>query len=582
VQGDIFKTFSRGSVPTVTTAALGHFLLLVTLASAAISAVVSARRPRLGARFLVASATAAAVAVALLARALVRLDFSLLYVAEAARRGASHPFRLAGLWAGMAGSLLLWTAMLALVSSWGARRVSMLPQGPRLAGGTQRVAAGIVCGLALTSRLAADPFAALAVPATDGGGIVPILEHPAMLIHPPLLYLGLALTLPLFAGTISALWHGEVDAEWDRLARRFALMSWTVLVAAMALGAAWADDELGWGGFWAWDPVENGVLLPWLGLTVFLHARRHFRLQRLAAVVPIAVFLTASLGALLSRSGAVSSVHAFAQATAVGRFLLALLLVTVVVSAVAITRFQPGARRPCDEPTRQDRLLTGQLTVVSAVAAVVLAGTLWPVVSGWMNGRKTAVSAVFFQRLTAPLAGILLALMLADALLARRAGQRLRGRLAHLGLAIFLVGAAASSIGHRVSVTVRAGDTVTVGSTRMRLGTPSVTPSSGYQLITVPIDIIGSASQLKPHLKVYEARGLLLAETDRSRGPLNDIQVAIRNVNADGFIQLSANQRPLLYLVWLGAILMFLGGALALRPYERRVLAIASRNGPGR
>jgi cytochrome c-type biogenesis protein CcmF len=572
VQGDIFKSFSRGSVPTVTTAALGHFLLLATLVSAAVSLLISPRRPALGQWFLIGAATAAAVAVGLLARALVRLDFSLLYVAEAARRGASRPFRLAGLWAGMAGSLLLWTAMLAVVGAWGARRVSALPRGPRLAGGTQRVVAGIVFGLALTSRLAADPFATLTIPAIDGGGIVPILEHPAMLIHPPLLYLGLAMTVPLFAGTLSALWHGQADADWDRLARRFALMSWTVLIAAMALGAAWADDELGWGGFWAWDPVENGVLLPWLGLTVFLHARRHTRLPRLAACVPIAVFLTASLGALLSRSGAVSSVHAFAQATAVGRFLLALLLVTFGASALAIVRFRRQPTPPIEQPTRQDRFLAGQLIVVSTIAAVVLAGTLWPIVSGWMNGRKRAVSAVFFQRLTAPLAAILLVLMFVDAVFARLSGTRLRGRLAHLGLAVFLVGAAASSLGHRVSVTVRAGDMVSVGSSRLAVGSPSVTPGSGYQLITVPVDIVGSGRQLRPQLKVYEARGLLLAETDRSRSPFNDIQVAIRNANPDGFIQLSANQRPLLSLVWLGTILMFLGGltALSSKPSPRR------------
>ena len=204
-----------------------------------------------------------------LAWALVGQDYSLVYVADHASRDTTWPYRLAGLWGGMAGSLLLWTWMLAgwaLLASRSVRR-----RLPDLAGGTQAVLAveaAVFLGLLVT---VSRPFATLAIPAVDGGGLTPILRHPAMLYHPPLLYSGyVGLAVPA-AMAVAAL-VSRTAGDWLAVARRYMVASLVLLAVGMTAGAHWAYVELGWGGYWAWDPVENGALLPWLAGIAFLHS----------------------------------------------------------------------------------------------------------------------------------------------------------------------------------------------------------------------------------------------------------------------------------------------------------------------
>ena len=196
-------------------------------------------------------------------------DYSLVYVADHASRDTTWPYRLAGLWGGMSGSLLLWTWMLAgwaLLASRTLRR-----RLPELAGGAQAVLAveaAVFLGLLVT---VARPFATLAVPAIDGGGLTPILRHPAMLYHPPLLYSGyVGLAVPTAVAVAALLTRAAGD--WLAVARRYMLASLVLLAVGLVAGAHWAYVELGWGGYWAWDPVENGALLPWLAGVAFLHS----------------------------------------------------------------------------------------------------------------------------------------------------------------------------------------------------------------------------------------------------------------------------------------------------------------------
>jgi cytochrome c-type biogenesis protein CcmF len=592
----------------VTTSGIGHVLLVLTGFGALGSFLVSYRWPTIGRRFAFLAAASATLATVVLAQALVALDFSLVYVADAARRGASAPFRLAGLWAGMSGSLLLWLGVVATTSVWTCGRVAR--DRPNLAGTTQMVVAAVMFGLAVTVGIATDPFATLSIPATDGGGIVPILEHPAMLIHPPLLYLGLALTVPLFAITVAALWHRQLDIVWSRMARSVALTSWCILTVAMALGAAWADDELGWGGFWAWDPVENGVLLPWLALTAFLHARQRHATTRLAASLPIATFLLASLGALLSRSGAVLSVHAFAEADRVGRFLSVMAVITVMVSVVALVRGWPRAAE-----TKSSPLLQMNAVVLLVLTFLVLLGTVWPVLESWTGGRKRSVGPDYFTSVSFPSAAVLLMVLTLEgvrgwsdrrgglvsaigigllamllvgflgypftkstvltggavaAIVAHIGGGRQSGRLgqrlAHVGLALFVLGAAVSALGADVASTLRSGDTVMLGAAQLEVGEATVVPTDRFQRIIVPITLTmrGHTQTLRPELKIYESTGQALAETARTMAIFDDVQVTVRSANPDGFLIIEAHRRPLLWCVWLGVLVMALGGIAAL------------------
>jgi cytochrome c-type biogenesis protein CcmF len=417
---------------------LGRLALWIALLAgcgAAVAPLVG--RPGRARPLLALSAGAAALATAVLGRALVVSDWSLVYVADFSRRGTSAPYRLAGLWGGMAGSLLALSTLVAVAGLVFAGRAGAPPrdEGRRVGGIVAGVTGAVVASLLALVLALADPFATLAVPAIDGSGLTPILEHPAMLYHPPLLYLGLASLVGPFALTVAALVDRRLDDRWLATARRWALLPWTLLAVGMVAGAHWAYVELGWGGYWAWDPVENTALLPWLAVTVFLHAARGLRTDRppvsRVAVAGLAClpFVLALLGSLLTRSGATSSVHAFAESRAIGRALA----VTVAVATVAVTTLLvraargpgparaggstasatstgPGTAGRADGPVTVARLTGAHLAVGGAALAVVLAGTLWPLATDLRGGDGIAIEGTYFARFTGPLATAALAL----------------------------------------------------------------------------------------------------------------------------------------------------------------------------
>ncbi|MGH9113982.1 MAG: cytochrome c-type biogenesis CcmF C-terminal domain-containing protein, partial [Acidimicrobiales bacterium] len=376
------------------------------------------------------------IATLALVRALVTDDFSLTYVADFSREGSGAPYRVAALWGGMAGSLLWFAALVGgagLVAAWrvpadGAgdsrRSSAMVMRG--VTGGLVAVLAGLVLAFA-------DPFRRLEVPAIGGAGLAPILEHPAMLYHPPLLYLGLATLVGPFALTIAALGRGSdrLDERWAATTRAWSLVPWTLLAVGMVAGAHWAYVELGWGGFWAWDPVENTALLPWLAVTLFLHAARRASLggpSRAGSRVGLAglaclPFVLALLGALLTRSGATSSVHAFAESQAIGRALggvvagvavgVVVLLARTARAPSSVTAEPAGIRGGLALPGARlsvPDLLAGHLAVVGAVLAVVLAGTVWPLWTDLTGGNGIAIEGRYFSSFAGPLAvaGLLL------------------------------------------------------------------------------------------------------------------------------------------------------------------------------
>ncbi len=352
-------------------------------------------------------------AVACLAWALVTGDFRLIYVAEASSRASSAPYRLAGLWGGMAGSLLFWTWLLALVAVVAVRSVRR--SRPDLEARVGAVLAALAGAFLAVGLAWADPFERLAVPAIDGAGLAPILEHPAMLYHPPLLYLGLVTCAVPFALAVAGLARPSVgvDMTWLALVRRWTGIAWLVLTVGMLAGAHWAYVELGWGGFWAWDPVENAALLPWLGATALVHAamvdEHRSQVRPSTVALALATFVAALVGTLLTRSGAVSSVHAFAEAVAVGRALLTLVVAVIVGSAVLVwQRRPPGGPQPFRQPSSgrmaRSQVLTLNAVVVLGVAVVVAWGTLFPLVAELAGRRSFAVSGRFFALLVAPLA----------------------------------------------------------------------------------------------------------------------------------------------------------------------------------
>lgn len=371
------------------------------------------------------------VALTFLAWALVSGDYRLVYVAEASSRSSSWPYRLAGLWGGMAGSLLFWTTLLALTSVAAIRLVRR--HHPDLVPAVAGSLTALIAGFLGVGLFLANPFDRLAVPAIDGAGLAPILEHPAMIYHPPLLYLGLVSTAVLFALAVAGLVRRRCDEAWLGLVRRGAAVSWLLLSVGMLAGAHWAYVELGWGGFWAWDPVENAALLPWLGATALVHAvmvDQHRRQVRPVTVaLALATHLLALIGTLLTRSGAVSSVHAFAEAVAVGRALLVLVIGAVVSTTVLWWRRRPpppSGGAPGRTGRRQ--VLAANAMVMIGLIVVVAWGTGFPLLAELVGWRPVVVGGQFFARLGAPFALAILALVGLAPVLRWRGGLTPGGR----------------------------------------------------------------------------------------------------------------------------------------------------------
>jgi cytochrome c-type biogenesis protein CcmF len=348
--------------------------------------------------------------------ALVTHDFSIQYVARNNALETPLFFTIVSLWAALEGSILLWTAILAGATAYVAWRGT--PALPRLA--TTALAVLFVMltfFLLLVTTPAADPFVRSEIVPLNGNGPNPLLQnHPLMALHPPLLYLGYVLFSVPFAYAIASLILGEGGDRWLVATRRFALVSWALLGVGIVAGAWWSYAVLGWGGYWAWDPVENAAIMPWLVATAYLHSvmveekRRLLRSWNLSLV--IATFTLTILGTFLTRSGVVNSVHAFTQ-SAIGPLLLGYLVAIVVLSVGLLLWRMPTLRDAgtVGAPLSREAIFLFQNVVFVAATLTVLLGTLYPLIAEAMSGAQLSIGRPYFDRVEVPLALALLFLM---------------------------------------------------------------------------------------------------------------------------------------------------------------------------
>ena len=348
--------------------------------------------------------------------ALATHDFSILYVAENNARETPLFYSIIGLWAALEGSILLWTAILAGATAFIAFRGTLAI--PRLATTALAVMfAMLTFFLLLITTPAADPFARLAVAPENGNGPNALLQnHPLMALHPPLLYLGYVLTSVPFAYAIASLILGEGGDRWLVATRRFALISWALLGVGIVAGAWWSYAVLGWGGYWAWDPVENAAIMPWLTSTAYLHSvmveekRSLLRSWNLALVV--ATFALTILGTFLTRSGVVNSVHSFSL-SAIGPILLGY-LVAILVLSIGLLLWRSARLRdagPIGTPLSREAIFLFQNVLFMAATLTVLLGTLYPLVAEAISGAQLSIGGPYFDRVEIPVALALLFLM---------------------------------------------------------------------------------------------------------------------------------------------------------------------------
>jgi cytochrome c-type biogenesis protein CcmF len=336
-------------------------------------------------------------------------DFSFRIVQQHSSIETPSFYKLSAMWSSQEGSLLLWAWVLSIVSSLAlfATRNKLREIVPWATAVLMGIAAFFTGLLVFVPEV--DPFATLSSVPSNGIGLTPLLQHPSMMIHPPMLYSGyVAFTVP-FAFAIGALITRRLDAEWIRSTRRFALIAWTFLGFGLLLGARWSYTELGWGGYWAWDPVENAALMPWLLGTAFLHSimvqEKRGMLKVWNACLIVATFSMALLGTFLVRSGVLQSIHAFGDST-VGPYILGLIAVVTIGSAgLIVSRLDDlrSEKRIDSLVSRESVFLVNNLLLV-ALCAVIFWGTFFPLISELFTGSKASLAAPWFDRYTTPLA----------------------------------------------------------------------------------------------------------------------------------------------------------------------------------
>jgi cytochrome c-type biogenesis protein CcmF len=400
--------------------------LAILAAVAALTASLAAGRfdspgyLRLARWSLAAVAAAFVAASAVLLMALIGGDFQLVYVASFTDRALPLGYKLAAFWAGQEGSLLLWAVLLAIMSALAA--FTIRSQSLVQAAATIGTLALVCTFFGFLLLLAADPFTISGAVPADGNGLNPMLRDPAMIAHPPLLFLGYAgFTVP-FALMVGALVAGRRDESWIGPARIWTLIAWLGLTAGILLGARWAYVELGWGGYWAWDPVENASLLPWLTGIACFHSlivqRQRGMLRIWSAWLLLGTFILCLFGTYITRSGIVDSVHGFGQSLTGTLFLAMIIAVTLAGSALLIwrRRLLRSAHELSGLIGREGGFLAGNI-LLAAMAVVVLLGTMFPVLSGWLSGTRTTLDAHFYDHVAAPIGLVVAALMATGPLL---------------------------------------------------------------------------------------------------------------------------------------------------------------------
>ena len=333
-------------------------------------------------------------------------DFSVLYVASHSNSALPLAYRLTAVWGGHEGSILLWVFVLGLwslaVALFGARLPA--PMLARILAVMGMIAVGLIAFILLTS----NPFERLLPPAPDGQDLNPLLQDPGMVIHPPLLYIGYVGFAVVFAFAIAALLEGRFDAAWARWTRPWTLAAWSFLTLGIAVGSYWAYYELGWGGWWFWDPVENAAFMPWLVGTALLHSLavsdRRGELKAWTLLLGILAFSLSLLGTFMVRSGVLTSVHAFATDPRRGVFILALLAVVTVTAMLLFAWRAPllASRNRPSPLSRDGMLLIGNVLLLVAAGSVLL-GTLYPLVLDALNQGKISVGPPYFEAVFAPL-----------------------------------------------------------------------------------------------------------------------------------------------------------------------------------
>ena len=633
---------------------LGHFALVLALALGLIQSIVPVigvrRRDdalmRLGDSTALAQFAFVAVSFSALTICYVTSDFSVATVYENSHSMMPLVYKFTSVWGNHEGSMLLWVLILALFGN-------NLPA--TLKSHVLAVQSWIACAFYLFILLTSNPFARLAPAPFEGRDLNPILQDIGLAIHPPLLYLGYVGLSIAFSFAVAALLEGRIDAAWARWVRPWTLAAWMFLTVGIAMGSYWAYYELGWGGFWFWDPVENASLMPWLAGTALLHSavvmEKRNALKIWTLLLAIVAFSLSLIGTFLVRSGVLTSVHTFASDPARGVFILAI-LVFFIGGALSLFAWrapllkQGGLFAPI---SREGALVFNNLFLTTACLTVFV-GTLYPLALEAVTGTKISVGAPFFNLTFGPLFVPLLFAMPFGPLLAWKRGdilgvaQRLMAAFGAglvmitivavaegsvftlapfgIGLALFIMMGAMTDIAERIGL-LRAPLSVVrqraaglprstwgtafahFGIAVTLLGIVSVSTWATERIVAVKvgqsISLSGfeltfdglvqrsganyrelggkftvrqgsvAVATMEPTKRSFASRETTTTEAALMTRGFSQLYLSLGDVNSDGSVAVRLYYKPMVLLIWIGSIVMMLGGALSLSDRRLRV-----------
>ena len=412
---------------------IGHFALVLAFVLSVLTGTVPLLALRRGWHGLaqlaipatLVMASAVILSFAALVSAFLASDFSVALVASHSHSAKPWIYKFSGTWGNHEGSLLLWIVILALFAALLAMGGRGMATGLKIR--TLAVQALTSAGFLAFCLFTSNPFARLDPPPVDGRGLNPILQDPGLALHPPTLYLGYVGLSMAFSFAVSGLIEGRIDRDWARHMRPWVSAAWCALTGGIALGSWWAYYELGWGGWWFWDPVENASLMPWLAATALLHStivvEQRGALKSWTVLLAILAFSLSLVGTFIVRSGLLTSVHSFASDPARGVFILGILLVAVGIPLLlfAIRGPQITSRSDFALISREGALILNNFLLTSATI-VVLVGTFYPLALEMVTGARITVGPPYFDATFNPIMGVLVAAMGVGPLLAWRRG----------------------------------------------------------------------------------------------------------------------------------------------------------------
>lgn len=609
----------------------GLFFLIVALLASLLQGATLLPAARPLTRSLAAAAWVQSLCVclsfAILVGARLDSDFTVLNVLMHSNLSLPTLYKITGSWGNHEGSMLLWAMVLAGYGAAVALRAKdTLAQ--RAVAVQALICAGVLGFIIFTS----NPFARVFPPAPDGEALNPLLQDVALAMHPPLLYLGYVGFSIVFSFAVAAMLEGKMAQGWAARVQPWAMLAWAFLTLGIGLGSWWAYRVLGWGGFWFWDPVENASLLPWLAGTALLHANTVLKKRGLLTgwvlLLAILTFGLSLLGTFLVRSGAITSVHSFANDPERGVFIL-LFMALVLGSALALYALRAGRMDTAQAErmlplSREGMIVINNLFVLTACGTVLL-GTLYPMLSEWLDGSRISVGPSFFNRTFLPLMAVPLLLagltpfmpwQKADAgkalkqarpaLLAAAAAvllvvaavrqemalgalglgisawlgvcsvQWIRARggaghawpvfLGHVGAAVLLAGLTGTTLWKQeVEMPMGVGERVEIGGYTVTLAERNVLDTEEYGGLAARFTLEGrGALELAPEYRQYRIRQMATSIADIHTGLWYDLYAVIGETTPDGEkTAVRLYFRPLMTLFWAGFALMAAGGFMA-------------------